>query len=65
MMSHLLKVPDMSCAHCEARITAILEEMKVPSFSVNLSEKTVTIETDDLKRVIEALDDGGYEAEEI
>lgn len=65
MTSHLLKIPDMSCSHCEARITAILEEMKVPRFSVNLSEKTVTVETDDLKRVIDALDDGGYEAEEI
>ena len=65
MTEHKLAVPDMSCSHCEGRIKSILEGMNLPSFSVDLAGKTVTVETDDLDRVLNALDDGGYEAQKI
>lgn len=62
MTRYRLSVPEMSCAHCEARITKALEELELDSFSVDLAGKTVTVETDDVKRVIEALDEAGYDA---
>nr|WP_321501588.1 heavy-metal-associated domain-containing protein [uncultured Dethiosulfovibrio sp.] len=64
MAEYKLTVPDMSCSHCEGRIKSILEGLNLPSFSVDLAGKTVTVETDDLNRVLNALDDGGYEAKE-
>lgn len=65
MAIYTLTVPDMSCSHCEGRIKSILEGLNLPSFSVDLAGKAVTVETDDLDRVLNALDDGGYEAQKI
>lgn len=65
MATYVLTVPDMSCSHCEGRIKAILGGMGLASFSVDLPGKTVTVDTDDLARVVQALDDGGYEARKI
>ncbi len=64
MNTYTLSVPDMSCSHCEARITRILQELGVPSFSIDLAARTVTVETESLAAVLTALDDGGYEAQE-
>lgn len=63
MAIYTLTVPDMSCSHCEGRIKSILDGLNLPSFSVDLAGKTVTVETDDLDRVLQTLDDGGYEAQ--
>ena len=65
MAVYKLTVPDMSCSHCEDRIKSILEGLNLPSFSVDLAGKAVTVETDDLDKVLNALDDGGYEAQKI
>lgn len=62
MKKHTLSVPDMSCAHCEARITKALEELGAESFSVDLANKIVKVETDDVQRVIDALDEAGYDS---
>lgn len=65
MSKHRLSVPDMSCSHCEARIKSILGGLGLSDFSIDLAARTVTVEASDLGRVLDALDDGGYEAKEI
>ncbi len=60
----VLKVPDMSCQHCVARITKALEEEKL-SFKVLLDSKTVELEGDEaaVQKAVAALDDIGYSSE--
>ena len=65
MTVNILSVPDMSCSHCEAKITGALEDLKLNSFSVDLANKLVTVETDHVQRVIDALDEAGYEAHKV
>ena len=59
----MLKVPDMHCQNCVARITKALEREKL-SFKVSLEDKTVVINGDDnsVKIAIDALDDLGFDA---
>lgn len=58
----VIKVADMHCEKCVERITKILTEEGL-KFSVNLEDKTVTIDGCDhcLKTALEALDDLGFE----
>lgn len=58
----VIKVADMHCEKCVERITKILSEEGL-KFSVNLEDKTVTIDGCDhcLKTALEALDDLGFE----
>ena len=58
----VIKVADMHCEKCVERITKILTEEGL-SFSVNLAEKTVTIDGCEhcLRTALEALDDLGFE----
>jgi copper chaperone len=62
MKKYILNVPDMSCEHCRTRISKKLEEMNIKNFSVNLGTKQVSVETDDVGRLISELDDIGYAA---
>jgi copper chaperone len=59
-----LKVPDMHCENCVARISKALGALNV-SFSISLEDKTVSLNADEaqLQKVIEALDDLGFDAE--
>ncbi|KRT35030.1 copper chaperone [Acetomicrobium thermoterrenum DSM 13490] len=62
-MAHfILDVPDMSCQHCVKRISKTLEELGLTEFKVNLENKTVEADTDDIESVIETLDEIGYKA---
>ncbi len=58
----IIKVADMHCEKCVSRITKLLSEEGV-DFSVNLAEKTVTINGCEhcVKTALEALDDLGFE----
>lgn len=58
----VIKVADMHCEKCVARITKLLTEEGL-DFSVNLAEQTVTINGCQhcLKKALEALDDLGFE----
>lgn len=58
----VIKVADMHCEKCVERITKLLTEEGL-DFSVNLADKTVTINGCQhcLKTAIEALDDLGFE----
>ena len=58
----VIKVADMHCEKCVSRITNLLTEEDL-DFSVNLAEKTVTINGCEhcVKTALEALDDLGFE----
>ncbi len=58
----VIKVEDMHCEKCVARITKIMTEEGL-DFSVNLAEKTVTINGCEhcVKTALDALDDLGFE----
>lgn len=58
----IIKVEDMHCEKCVARIEKILTEEGL-KFSVSLENKTVTIDGCDhcLKIALEALEDLGFE----
>lgn len=59
-----LKVPDMHCANCVARISRALEAAGL-QFEVSLEEKTVSIGggADALARAKSELDDLGFTAD--
>lgn len=58
----VIKVADMHCEKCVARITKLLTEEGL-DFSVSLEEKSVTINGCQhcVKTALEALDDLGFE----
>jgi copper chaperone CopZ len=58
----VIKVADMHCEKCVARITNLLTEEGL-DFSVSLENKTVTINGCEhcVKTALEALDDLGFE----
>jgi copper chaperone len=61
-MKYTFDVPDMSCGNCKKHIEEGLQNWgKANSFSVDLSSKTVIVESDEsdsaIKRIIE---DEGY-----
>ena len=59
----VLKVPDMHCAMCVARITKALKANGM-TFTVDLDGKTVSIEGDEsaVAQAMETLDDLGFPA---
>ena len=58
----VIKVEDMHCGKCVARITNLLTEEGL-DFTVSLADKTVTINGCEhcVKTALEALDDLGFE----
>ena len=58
----VIKVEDMHCEKCVARITKLLTEEGL-DFSVSLEDKTVTVNGCEhcVKTALEALDDLGFE----
>ena len=58
----VIKVADMHCEKCVARITKLLTEEGL-DFSVNLTDKTVTVNGCQhcVKTALDALDDWGFE----
>ena len=62
----VIKVADMHCEKCVARITKLLTEEGL-DFSVSLEDKTVTVNGCEhcVKTALEALDDLGFEGKII
>ncbi|MFI3237892.1 MAG: heavy metal-associated domain-containing protein [Lachnospiraceae bacterium] len=56
-----LKVADMHCEKCVARISNALTEAGI-SFSVDLAAKTVAVESSKVDTAISELDDLGFDA---
>ena len=57
-----LKVVNMHCGNCVARITKALEAEGI-ACAVSLETKTVSVEAEKVERAIDALDDLGFSAE--
>lgn len=61
-------VPGMHCGHCKTAVEGELERVPgVDSIDVDLETKLVTVRGNEFDRanVIAAIDEAGYEAEEI
>lgn len=58
-----LKVPDMHCQKCVARITAAMEAANI-SCTISLEAQTVSVEEDNIPQAIEELDDLGFDVAE-
>jgi copper chaperone len=65
MNTFTVKVEDMTCGHCKARIEKSLKDAVNPSkVDVDLGSKTVVVETEASREaVFEAIDDAGYTPE--
>lgn len=62
MSRYLLKVPNIACTHCKVTITSALLEIGERSFQVDVTKKEIVIETDQIERVLEKLDEIDYSA---
>lgn len=60
MPKYVLRVPNISCHHCGMRISKSLEEIGEKNFEVNVAEKQITIETDQIDRVLDRLQEIDY-----
>ena len=60
MAKYVLSVPDISCNHCKMRISKALEEIDEKDFEVSVEEKKVTINTDNIDRVVKKLEEIDY-----
>ncbi len=62
-MRYLLNVPDISCNHCKMRISEKLQQIGLKEYEIDLSKKTVVVETEDIQKVIDELAKIGYPVE--
>ena len=65
-MKRLIKIDGMGCQNCVAHVKEALENLDgVNLLDVKIGEASVDIpEGYDFKKIIDALDDAGYEVEE-
>lgn len=63
MARYLLKVPDISCNHCKMRISKALEEIGEKDFEVRVAQKEVIIDTDNIEKVVQKLEEIDYPVE--
>jgi len=64
MSTATYNVPDISCSHCAASITAEVKNVAgVKSVEVDVEAKTVSVEAEPLdeQAIIQAIDEAGYE----
>ncbi len=62
MAQYVLSVPDMSCHHCVKRISEALNGLGISEFKIDLENKEISVNTDNLGSVINVLDEVGYKA---
>ena len=59
-----IKIPDMSCSHCEKRIRDAFDGIGATVKSLDLETKLVLAETElEPSKILEIIDDAGYDAE--
>ena len=65
-MKKIIKIDGMGCQNCVAHVKEALENLDgVDLLDVKIGEASVDIpEGYDFKKIVEALDDAGYEVEE-
>lgn len=67
-MQKTFSVPGMHCGHCKSAVTEELEKVDaVEAVAVDLDARTVTVSGPELDgpAIVAAIDEAGYEAEEI
>lgn len=64
-MRYVLSIPDISCNHCKMNISKALTEIGEEKFEVNVAQRTVTIETENIELVIKKLAEIEYPVAEI
>lgn len=65
-MEKVLKIGNMNCGHCEAKIDKALSALENTSARFDLTNKTVSVTTDLSDDVlIKAVADAGYTVDEI
>ncbi|MFN3691747.1 MAG: heavy-metal-associated domain-containing protein [Fervidobacterium sp.] len=65
MSKYVLIVPDISCNHCKMRISKVLTEIGEEKFEIDVAQKTVTIETENIELVSSKLAEIEYPVSEI
>jgi copper chaperone len=60
MLNTEIKIPDMSCNHCVKRISDTLTKNGIIDFSIDLSNKTITIQKTQLPEALRLLDEIEY-----
>ena len=55
MKECVLTVPDMSCKHCEMKISEALKHVGLKDFTVDLNSKTIRLKTEGVERVKKVL----------
>lgn len=64
MTTYHLRIPDMSCAHCEKRIRGAVQEAGGTVDSLDLETKKVVVTADfSEEKLLAVIDDAGYDAE--
>lgn len=58
----IYNIPDMSCKHCEMRISKILQEYGIKNFNIILEKKELHLESVMEKEILEKLSEEGYPA---
>ena len=59
-----IKIPDMSCSHCENRIRDAFANAEATVKSLDLETKLVLVESElDSSKILEIIDEAGYDAE--
>ncbi|MFN6992160.1 MAG: heavy-metal-associated domain-containing protein [Fervidobacterium sp.] len=65
MSKYVLLVPDISCNHCKMRISNALSEIGEEKFEVDVAQKKVIIETENIELVTSKLSEIEYPVKEI
>lgn len=65
MSRYLIKVPSISCNHCKMRISKAFAEINEKNFEVNVADKVILIETDNIELITKKLEEIDYPAEEV
>lgn len=63
-MKYLLHVPSMSCEHCKMRLSKTLDGIGVKILKIDIKNKELLIETEDLSTVLKELEKIDYPVED-
>lgn len=61
-MKYELYVPNISCNHCKMRITKALQELGLQNFEISVEDKRMVLEVEDIKPVLNKLEEIDYPA---
>ncbi len=59
-MKYVLTVPNMVCNHCKMRISNLLNENGVRNYQIDLQNKKIILETQEIEKICKKLAEIGY-----